>query len=393
MPDLVVGAAVPVATNPTMTHDEMRVSFRRWLADAKEDLPSSPPHGSTFGERLSAVCALQQCLYDAGWARLGWPERLGGLGGDARHRAVLYDELASAGFTSRCALEHLEILAPAIVAHWDPVRSSEVLPGLMRGADLWCQGFSEPDAGSDLIALRTTAIRDGDSYVIQGRKMWTSWASYAQRCVVLARTGAPSERHRGLSVFFVDLDTDGVEVRSLTQANGVDELAEVTFDEVRIPAERLVGTEGGGWQIALDVLACERSTFAWLRQARLAARANELALIADEEMAGTLGEVLIDLFALRMSSASAVERLAQGKFLGPEAAPSKLLLTETEQHVYDLARRVLGFDFAMGTTAAMSDWQEEFLFSRATSIYGGTREMQLTTVARFLLGLPKAKAE
>jgi alkylation response protein AidB-like acyl-CoA dehydrogenase len=393
MPDSVVFAAVPVATNPTMTHDEMRASFRGWLADAKKDLPESPSHGSTFRERLSAVCELQRCLYDAGWARLGWPEHLGGLGGDARHRAVLYDELASAGFTSRCALEHLEILAPAIVAHWDPIRSSEVLPGLMRGSDLWCQGFSEPDAGSDLISLRTTAIRDGDSYVIQGRKMWTSWASYAQRCVVLARTGAPSERHRGLSIFFVDLDTDGVEVRPLTQANGVDELAEVTFDEVRIPGERLVGREGGGWQIALDVLACERSTFAWLRQARLQARANDLALTADEDTARNLGEVCIDLFALRMSSASAVERLAQGKFLGPEAAPSKLLLTDAEQHVYDLARRVLGFDFAMGTTAAMSDWQEEFLFSRATSIYGGTREMQLTTVARFLLGLPKANLQ
>jgi alkylation response protein AidB-like acyl-CoA dehydrogenase len=393
MPDPVIFATVPVGTVLTMTHDEMRVEFRRWLADAKKDLPASPPHGSTFGEQLSAVCALQQCLYDAGWARLGWPEHLGGLGGDARHRAVFYDELASAGFTSRCALEHLEILAPAIVAHWDPIRTRDVLPGLMQGTDLWCQGFSEPDAGSDLISLRTTAVRDGESYVIQGRKIWTSWASYAQRCVVLARTGAPSERHRGLSVFFVDLDTDGVEVRPLAQANGVDELAEVTFDEVRIPGERLVGQEGGGWQIALDVLACERSTFAWLRQARLQARANELALVADEDTAGNLGDVLIDLFALRMSSASAVERLAQGKFLGPEAAPAKLLLTEAEQHVYDLARQVLGFDFAMGSTAAMSDWQEEFLFSRVTSIYGGTREMQLTTVARFLLGLPKAKLQ
>jgi len=191
-------------------------------------------------------------------------------------------------------------------------------------------------------------------------------------------------------VFFVDLDTDGVQVRALTQANGEDELAEVTFDEVRVPCDRLVGKEGEGWQIALDVLACERSTFAWLRQARLQARADDLARAADAGSIGELGDVLIDLFALRMSSASAVERLAQGQFLGPQAAPSKLLLTEAEQHIYDLAHRVHGFDFAMGTTIEMSDWQQEYLFSRATSIYGGTREMQLTTVARFLLGLPKA---
>ena len=390
MPESVAPAEVLTATGPTMTREEMRVEFRRWLLDAMPDLPASPAPGSSFGERLAAVCKLQGYLYEAGWARLGWPEHLGGFGGDARHRAVLYDELASAGFTSRCALEHLEILAPAVVAHWDASRSRKVLPGLMRGSDLWCQGFSEPDAGSDLISLRTTATWDGESYVLQGRKMWTSWASYAQRCVVLARTGDASQRHRGLSVFFVDLETEGIEVRALSQANGVDELAEVTFDEVRIPRERLVGQEGGGWQIALDVLACERSTFAWLRQARLQARADELALRVDGESAEQLGDVLIDLFALRMSSASAVERLADGQFLGPQAAPAKLLLTDAEQHLYDLARRVLGVDFAMGTSPAMADWQEEYLFSRATSIYGGTREMQLTTIARFLLDLPVA---
>jgi alkylation response protein AidB-like acyl-CoA dehydrogenase len=389
-PDSTGSTAALASIGPTLTHDEMRIQLRHWLVDVMEDLPPSAPDGASFGERLLAVCELQQYLYDSGWARLGWPEHLGGLGGDARHRAVLYDELASAGFTSRYTLEHLEILAPAVAAHWDAARVREVLPGLMQGKELWCQGFSEPDAGSDLISLRTTATRDGDSYVIQGRKIWTSWASYAQRCVVLVRTGVVAERHRGLSVFFVDLDTEGVEVRALAQANGVDELAEVTFDEVRIPAERLVGKEGEGWQIALDVLACERSTFAWLRQARLQARADDLALIADAESAGELGDLLLDLFALRMSSASAVERLAQGQFLGPQAAPSKLLLTAAEQHLYELARRVVGVDLVMGTTATMSHWQEEYLFSRATSIYGGTREMQLTTVARFLLGLPKA---
>jgi alkylation response protein AidB-like acyl-CoA dehydrogenase len=382
-------AAVPVLLSPDVTHDEMRLQFRPWLLAVRDDLPAASAPGASFGERLSAVCELQGYLYDAGWARLGWPAHLVGLGGDARHRAVLYDELAQAGFTSRCALEHLEILAPALIAHWDPERSREFLPGLIQGKDLWCQGFSEPDAGSDLISLRTTAIRDGDSFVLQGRKLWTSWASYAQRCVVLARTGEPSERHRGLSVFFVDLDSDGVQVSALTQANGEDELAEVVFDEVRIPRDRLVGKEGEGWQIALDVLACERSTFAWLRQARLQARADDLAQVVDADSAAELGDVLIDLFALRMSSASAVERLAQGHFLGPQAAPSKLLLTDAEQHLYELAHRVLGLDFAMGTSITMSDWQEEYLFSRATSVYGGTRQMQLTTVARFLLGLPK----
>ena len=305
----------------------------------------------------------------------------------SRHRAVLYDELASAGFTSRCALEHLEIL-PRLLSHTGMPPSPRGVARAHVGPRPLVPGFSEPDAGSDLISLRTTATRDGDSYILQGRKMWTSWASYAQRCVVLARTGDVAERHHGLSVFFVDLETDGIEVRALSQANGVDELAEVTFDEVRDPSsERLWGARRActsrsmpgleRWHVAPGSPGSPPgSPTSWPARRKRTAQSNSA--------------MCSSIFALRMCSASAVERLADGQFLGPQAAPAKLLLTDAEQHLYDLARRVLGIDFAMGTTAAMADWQEEYLFSRATSIYGGTREMQLTTIARFLLDLPTA---
>jgi alkylation response protein AidB-like acyl-CoA dehydrogenase len=239
--------------------------------------------------------------------------------------------------------------------------------------------------------MRTTATLDGDEYVIRGQKIWTSWALYAQRCIVLARTGTPSQRHRGLSVFVVDLNSAGVEVRPLRQANGLEELAEVTFDDVRVPRSGLVGPEGGGWVVALDVLSCERSSFAWLRQARLHSRVEALAQSTDERSADELGNVFVDLFAVRMASASAVKELADGRFIGPAAAPVKALLTDAEQHIYDLAHRLYGSNLALGTSTATShvaEWQEEYLFSRAVSIYGGTRQMQLTTIARFLLELP-----
>jgi alkylation response protein AidB-like acyl-CoA dehydrogenase len=367
-----------------------RLQFRHWLSEARSSFVELP-RGADYRARLESVRQLQATLYDAGWARIGWPEHLGGLGGDARHRAVINDELAAAGFSSRYALEHLEILAPALVAHWEPTQLQEMLPKLLRGDELWCQGFSEPDAGSDLVAMRTSATLDGDEYVIRGHKIWTSWALYAQRCVVLARTGTPSQRHRGLSVFFVDLGSTGIDVRPLRQANGLEELAEVSFDEVRVPRSALVGPEGGGWPVALDVLSCERSAFAWLRQARLHTRVEALARSADVGSADELGNVLVDLFAVRMASASAVNDLADGRFAGPAAASVNALLTDAEQHLYDLAHRLYGSDIALGArddAGEMTEWQEEYLFSRAVSIYGGTRQMQLTTIARFLLELP-----
>ncbi len=368
----------------------LRVAFSDWLGRGLAVQPEEVETGP-FGSRVAALRRLQALLYEAGWSRIGWPREIGGLGGSAIHRAAMYDELAKAGYPSRIVFEHLEILAPAIADHWDDALALH-LPALLRGDDVWCQGFSEPDAGSDLVSLRTRAVRDGEGYRLSGRKIWTSWATVADRCVVLARTGTPEQRHLGLSVFLVDLRSEGIEVRAIRQGNGVDELAEVTFDDVWVPADRLVGAEGSGWQITLDVLSCERSAFAWLRHNRLYAHAQQLAEIGDDGDAEAMGEVLVDLFAVRCASSRAVRDLAESRFMGPAAAPVKVLLSDAEQHLYDLARRVLGPDLALGgsagsTSGSLARWQEDFLFSRAVTVYGGSRQIQLTTIARFLLGV------
>jgi len=365
-----------------------RLAFRQWLVDQESRLPK-PAVGDDFSERLRSVRELQTRLYEAGWARCGWPEGVGGLGGSPIHRAVLYDELALAGHPTRSAFEHIEILAPAMMAHWDHHRFAEMLQRLLCGEELWCQGFSEPDAGSDLATLRTKATRDGDGYRISGTKCWTSWAAFADRCVVLARTGTVEDRHRGLTAFFVDLRSEGVTVRPIRQANGTDELAEVTFDGVWVAQTDRVGEEGKGWTFALDVLSCERSAFAWLRQTRLMAAADRLAAMATGEAASVMGDLVLDLFALRATSAQAVRELANGRFMGPAAAPSKSLLTAAEQNLYDAAQLVLGPGLALGTGIDdVCAWQEDYLFSRVVSIYGGTRQIQYMTIARFLLGLP-----
>jgi alkylation response protein AidB-like acyl-CoA dehydrogenase len=381
---------VGVRTQPFELSDVVafRTSFRQWLADHEAGLPRGESRAS-FAARLESLRSLQNELYAAGWARIGWPEHVGGLGGSAVHRAVMYDELALAGFPTRSAFEHLEILAPAMLVHWDGRKFGEMLPRLLRGEELWCQGFSEPDAGSDLVSMRTTGTRDGVGYRISGTKCWTSWAAFADRCAVLVRTGSPEERHRGLSAFFVDLRSDGVEVRPIRQANGTDELAEVTFEDVWVPESDRIGEEGKGWSFALDVLSCERAAFAWLRQTRLLAVADQLAARATPAVAPVMGDVVLDLFALRATSAQAVLELADGRFMGPAAAPSKSLLTSAEQNLYDAAQLILGPDLVLGTDLPdVGAWQEDYLFSRAVSIYGGTRQIQYMTIARFLLGLP-----
>ncbi len=369
-----------------------RSHLREWLVVHAGELPAPASAGASFKDRLNVLQPLQRLLYEHGWARYGWPEAIGGLGGDARHRAVLYEELAAAGHPSRSAYEHLEILAPALLVHWDTASFAAAFRLLLDGTELWSQGFSEPDAGSDMADLSTRAVADGDGYRITGRKIWTSWAVYARRCVVLARTGTRAERHRGLTAFFVDLDASGVAVHPIRQANGIDELAEVTFDDVWVDASHRIGVEGSGWQFAMDVLSCERSAFAWLRQVRLQSAFGELCHAASSSADYALGDVALDLFALRCSSAHAVRSLAAGQFLGPDAAPVKLALTNAEQRLYDVAHRVLGPGLTLGdpTIADVAAWQEDYLFSRAVSIYGGTRQMQLTTVARLVLGLPNA---
>jgi alkylation response protein AidB-like acyl-CoA dehydrogenase len=372
-------------SRPTEDLNAYRSQVRAWLA-SRQPLPRSRGQRS-FGERLARLRELQAILWAEGWARRGWPEEVGGVGGDARHRALLYDELALAGYPFGGVYEHVEILAPALLRHWSTEQMGRFLPRLLCGDDVWCQGFSEPDSGSDLSSMRTRATRDGEGYRLNGRKIWTSWAAYADRCVVLARTGPADERHRSLSAFFIDLDVPGVEVRALRQANGLDELAEVTFDDVLIPRDRLIGEEGTGWSVALDILSCERSAFAWLRQTKLYLAAERIAAAAGPSALDAVGDAVLDLFAVRTASARAVAQLGQGLFLGPEAAPVKLLLSTAEQAVYDAAQRVFGPDMVLGAMEDSADWQEEYLFSRIVTIYGGSRQMQLSTVARFLLGI------
>lgn len=364
------------------------IAFDAWL-DAHPnaiDEVTRPVH--PYEARVAAMSRVMERLFVEGWSRYGWPEELGGLGATILHRAAMWETLARHGVTGMAVFEHLEVLLPTLVAMGRPAFVAVVLPEFLRGRERWCQGFSEPGAGSDLANLRTHAQVDGDRYVISGRKIWTSWARYATWCLVLARTGTVDSRHRGITAFVVDMRDPGVNVSPIVQANGTDELAEVAFDDVSVPAERVVGELNGGWGVAMHILSHERGTLAWFRHCFLYGHLRAALQHADTGDDRALGEAVLDLAAASATSVAGVRAHAEGSPLGPRAAFTKLLLCAAEQSLNDWALAA-NPELALGAHDAATAWlREEYVFSRIVTVYGGSQQMQLETIAKQILRLP-----
>src|SRR4030095_14360744 len=264
----------------------------------------------------------------------------------------------------------------------------------LSGAEIWCQGFSEPDTGSDLASLRCRAVPEGDprtasTWVINGQKVWTSLAQYADRCVLLTRTGPVDSRHRGITAFFVDMDTPGITVAPLEMINGDREFAEVFFDDVVVPANRMLGEQNGGWEIAMSILPYERSSCFWQRVAYLYAQLQRLVDVApdDARAAEVVGNAYLQLHALRARSRATQHRLAAGGALGAETALDKVLIATAEQTTYDAVRRLLPGMVEMDDGQAGEVWRGDYLYSRSATIYGGTAEGQRKIIARRLRAL------
>lgn len=362
-------------------------AFDDWLSSRPPALVAVSRPIASFPRRVELMSALMAALHDAGWSRFGWPEHLGGLGGSFLHRAAMWLSLANHGVPTMAVFEHLEVLAPTLAALGDAAFVGDVLPAFLAGRECWAQGFSEPEAGSDLASLRTRALAAGDGYSITGRKIWTSWARYATWCLVLARTGSVESRHRGLTAFAVDLRSPGVEVRAIEQANGTDELAEVTFDDVQVPGGRVIGDIDGGWKVAMHILSHERGTYAWFRHCFLNRDLLEHVPDAPGVSDHRVGDALLDLTAVSATSSAALRSHASGLTLGPRAAITKLLLCAAEQAVQDSIFDG-DRDLAVGTqTEDVAVLRQDYLFSRIVTVYGGSQQMQLETIANQLLEL------
>jgi alkylation response protein AidB-like acyl-CoA dehydrogenase len=381
-------------SHATIEVADYRAALRAWLDANREKLaPRYDPPG-TLDDRVAQMQRVKSILFEAGWMQFGWPERVGGRGGPPMLRTELGAALAARDLADPGLFSLIEVLAPTLIDFAPPELAAEVVPRLLSGAELWCQGFSEPDSGSDLASLRCRAVPEGGArtapaWVINGQKVWTSLAQYADRCVLLTRTGTADSRHRGITAFFVDMDTQGITVRPIEMLNGELEFAEVFFDDVVVPADRMLGELNGGWAVAMSILPYERSSCFWQRIAYLYARLQRLVDVApeDDRAAEVVGNAYLELFALRARSRATQHRLAETGTIGAETSIDKVLVATAEQTVYDAVRRLLPGMIEMDDGVAGEVWRSEYLYSRAATIYGGTLEVQRNIIARRLLQL------
>ncbi|MDX6231812.1 MAG: hypothetical protein QOH68_780 [Nocardioidaceae bacterium] len=371
---------------------EAREGFRAWMAERADDLRAFKHPGHDVTEIFSNLRRLQRLLHDAGWIRLGWAEAVGGLGGPPILRSIISEELALAGYPPPFSFATQEVLGPAVATFATVELAGEVMPRLLRGDETWCQGFSEPGAGSDLASLRLKAVAVDGGWRLSGEKVWTSWAQFADRCVLLARTGAPDSAHRGISAFLLDMDTPGVEVSPLRSITGDDEFCSLHFDDAFVPSERLLGEAGGGWAVTMHVLAGERGAAAWQRQVWLRSRLVDLAAaecsgvgVSDAQ----LGESLELLMALRLLSRRTVRALSAGEPVGATTSLDKLAMSTAEKFLFDRSLEGLDGAVVFGVDADAAAWRNDYLYSRASSIYGGAAEVQRNIIAERLLGLPR----
>jgi alkylation response protein AidB-like acyl-CoA dehydrogenase len=374
-----------------MTAAQLRRDLAAWLgAHERESAPClAAAEGLPIEETMANDLVFQQALWDAGFTRHGWPHSVGGSGGSAVLRAALYEQLVLEGYRIPLALNTLEVLGP-VLTQVAPELSARLLAPCIRGDEVWSQGFSETEAGSDLAALRCRADRTDDGYVVNGHKVWSSFGSLSQKSAALVRTGPAG--HRGITMLLIDLDSPGCEVRPIMASSGRREFAEVFFDGVLVPFDRVVGEVDRGWDVAMSLLQWERGMYAWQRQAVLHARLAELARTIEHPSpteARTISEAWVRLTALRSTSARTVQRLAAGENPGPEVSVDKILLGTTEQLVQDLARRLRPVSFLLDDGSDAERARADWFYSRMATIYGGAIEIQRSIVAERVVGLPR----
>ena len=366
-----------------------RTALDHWLDDHARDLAPEQAGRGTLDDQMAHLATVKRLGYDAGWMRWGWPERVGGLGGSPILRAYLGEALMARGIVEPDVYSMTEVLAPTMINFAPPDLAADMVPRLLRGDESWCQGFSEPGTGSNLASLTCRATRTDEGWHVTGQKVWTSYAQYAARCVLLTRTGTPESAHRGITALFVDMDSPGITIRPLRTMHGADDFSEVFYDDVAVPFERTLGEVDQGWAVAMDLLPYERSTSLWHRCAYLQQRFGRLlATVPDGALgAAEVGEVAQLLLAFRARSRQTQYRMEEGQPLGAETSVDKVLIATAEQALMDLAATGLATDVIIGDDPMSDRWRAEFMYSRAATIYGGTSEIQRNIIARRLLDL------
>ena len=386
----------------TESEQQLRDEVRLFLA---ANAPSRDEIPADWVERVAFLRDWQRQMHEAGLVALAWPKEFGGRGASVMEQVVVNQEIARAGAPELIGTIGLDVVGPSILEHGTEQQKSRYMEPIMSAGELWCQGFSEPDAGSDLASLKTVGEVHDDHFLIRGQKTWTSYAEFAKWCAVLARTDPDSKGHRGISYIVVDLESEGVDARPLALISGDTEFGEVFFDDVVVPRENLIGELNGGWAIAMHTLGHERGSYAATRQVmmrtwldRLIEEAAELErggvkALDDPELAASVTRAHVQLEVLKHHGYRSLGRDAARGGPGPESSEDKLFLGMTEHRVGATALDVLG-PYASGDPEVDDHdadfWHHMYLYGRAASVYGGTAQIQRNIIAQRVLGLPRS---
>jgi alkylation response protein AidB-like acyl-CoA dehydrogenase len=373
-----------------------RAEARAWL---EANVPAQPLPSFDTAEGARAHRAWEKRLDGGGWAMVPWPKQYGGRGANLLEWLVFEEEYYRARAPKRINQNGIFLLGPTIMEFGTPAQKARFLPKIASSEEVWAQGWSEPNAGSDMAAITTTALRDGDHYVIQGQKTWASRGAFADWLFGLFRTDAASKRHHGLSFVLVPLDTPGVTVRPIAQLDGETGFAEVFFDGARVPVENRLGPEGEGWSVAMSTAGFERGLMlrSPARFQDTAARLVALLRENDESASETLREEVVRCWmsaeAYALETYRTVSRLLAGGRIGAEASLNKIFWSELDIRMHELALQVLGDRAELLPEApaarGVGSWLDSYLFALSGPIYAGTNEIQRNIVAERILGLPR----
>jgi hypothetical protein len=372
--------------------EEFRKEFRTWLDEEYTDEFRADGLGFSMEmdeERLAAMRAWNRKLADARFAAISWPEEYGGRGAGIMEQVVFAEEMHRSGAPGTLNPLGLSNIAPAIIEFGTDEQKERFLPRMLRGDDIWCQGFSEPNSGSDLASLQCRAELDGDHFVVNGQKTWNTLGHLANWCELLVRTDPDAPKHRGISCLLVDMTLPGVEVRPLITITGEKEFNEIFFTDVRVPVDAVLGPLHDGWRVAMTTLAYERGTVANLHLGlrgkiqRLIDDAAEVGALDDPVKRQALAALYLEGELLKLVSERAISGAMHGRPMGPEGSIAKLVWSEAEQHVGEVAGDVLGADANSGA------WGRDRVYMRALTIAGGTTQVNKNILALRILGLPR----
>jgi alkylation response protein AidB-like acyl-CoA dehydrogenase len=374
--------------------EQFRTELRDWLAaNLTDELVAARRPAGRDDAAFEKLRAWNATMADAGWAAVSWPREYGGRGATVLEQLVYTEETTRARAPMPLNVIGMNNIAPAIMQYGTEDQKKTLLPRMMRADDIWCQGMSEPEAGSDLAALRTRAVRDGDDFVVNGQKIWTSLGHRANWCQLYVRTDPAAPKHKGISCLIVDMARPGIEVRPLVTLNGDTDFAEVFFHDVRVPADALLGPLNGGWQVATTTLSHERAGAARLyaeMQVRLEELVDDFAAYSDAlddpVVLRRLGEIAVRIKYLEVLCQRSISATLHGGSLETAFASASLAKTVWGEIGQDMA--ALAFD-VLGTRGANAPWASYRLTSRSLTIAGGTTQINKNITAQRVLGLPR----